>query len=323
MRSYKVGVVAWSKPVGGFAVLLAPDNPRMVEGAEPSRDTGARMDFILLLRNVSKRTQSFHRRWVGAFQLKWSITDSAGRKYAPTFLPPPMPRKRRGPPPKLLRLAPGQAVVYGRLHGISGFRSLSKPVRGRWYGVLPAGSYTVVARGIPVGWVKGKLTSGPTRITVLPADRPVHWLKLELRADRHQTHITGGRTVTPVGLELTFSNVGKLPITLDVHDLEWSRLEPRIRGNLASSRRRRSSPPKRKPGGGIYILRPGKKLVRKGLQVPGGLGSRNYSFTSAGWYQIRLEYHKPGPAGVPPDRLGYWAGRVSSNVVWIKIKRSP
>ncbi len=313
-KKYKKGVVKWSSPAAGFALMLAPNNPTLFEGSDPSTDTSARMDCTLILKNVSKKRLTFQRKVVGAFQLKWDITDARGRRWSATFLPPPMPRP--GPPPKVLKLGPGQAAVLASLHGISGFRRAGKRDDGRWYNVPPAGTYTVVARGVDLGTMKKKLASGAMTITVRPADRPVRGLRLQLTAASRETPRTRGKHgARPVKLELSFVNVGKKPITLDTYQLRYGLLKPHVKGNLSHTKTRRRAPPPRRPGAGFEVIKPGKRYVFTGLQAPGPLGRNTYRFSDAGWYQLRLEYARYGPA-----ENGCWTGKVSSNVVWLKVK---
>lgn len=313
-QKYDKGVVAWSKPASGFALLLAPQNPTIVEGGNRSVDIKARMDGMLLLKNVSKKTLTFQRKVLGAFQLKWTITDATGGKWVPTFLPPPMPR--RGPPPKVHRLAPGKAAVLARFHGISGFRRAGKADDGRWYGVPPAGTYKVVARGIDLGTIKKRLTSGPMTIKVLPADRPVRGLKLQLRASSKETTQTRAMAgARPVKLELSFINVGKKAFTVDMNELAFNLLRPHVSGNHSYSRIARKKPPAPMGGLNAVTLKPGKRFKYTGLQAPGPLCGRDYRFSGPGWYEIRLEYTRKAPSA-----RGYWTGKVSSNVIWLKVK---
>lgn len=314
-KKYKKGVVAWSKPVGGFALLLAPENPTMVEGREPGIDTAARMDSKLLIKNVSKKTLTFQRRVIGAFQLRWEVVDAAGNRWSPTYLPPPMPRAQKY---KAHRLAPGKAAVLAHLHGISGFRRAGKADDGRWYGVPSAGTYRVTARGVDLGTVKQKLASGPMTIRVLPANRPVRGLKLQLSTASGTTPHTGkGAGARPVKLTLTFTNVSKKSITLDVHHLALYLLRPHVRGNLSHTKVRRGAPSPRKPGAGFVVLRPGKKYVHsQGLQAPGPLGLNSYRYSGPGWYQLRVEYTRGKPA-----ENGCWTGEVSSDAVWLRVTK--
>ena len=291
--------------------MFAPTNPTMVEGSDPGTDTSVRLDGVLLLKNVSKRTLTYQHKVGGAFQLRLDITDAAGGKWYATFLPPPMPRGGRVP--RTHKLRPGKAVVLAHLHGISGFRRTAV-ASGRWYRVLPPGSYRVVARGIDIGTIKTRLASGPTTIKVLSADRPVRGLKLRLRAASETTTRTRDRLgARPVKLELSFLNVGKKAITLDVYRLEQL-LVPHVKGNLSYSRRPPQKAPRRKPGAGLVKLEPGKSYVLRELQTPGWLGDRRYHFSGPGWYQLRLEYNRKAP-----DTAGCWTGQASSNVVWLKV----
>ncbi len=315
LKKYGKGVVSWSRPVGGLALLLAPGTPPLVEGRDPSTNAAAHLVCKLLIKNVSKKTLTFQRRVFAAFQVHWQMVDSAGNRWVPTFLPTPMPRP--GMKYKTHRLAPGEAAVLAQLHGISGFRRAGK-ADGRWYGVPPAGTYKVTVSGVHVGNTKRMLASGPARIRVLPADRPVKGLKLRLSAASATTRRTRkGAGAQPVKLTLTFTNVGKKTITLDVHRMGLDLLQPHVRGNLSHSEVRRRAPPPRRAGQGLVKLGPGKTHVHtRGLQAPGPLGKRRYRYSGLGWYQLRLEYARRAP-----PLSGCWTGSLSSNVVWLKVTK--
>jgi hypothetical protein len=61
------------------------------------------------------------------------------------------------PPPRTKELRAGEEYGYGAIYGISGFRNVAEK-DGPWFQVLPAGTYTIVAKRIRLGGLEGEFT---------------------------------------------------------------------------------------------------------------------------------------------------------------------
>jgi hypothetical protein len=280
--------------VDGVALALVPAKRRFVEGRAVDRQL---MSLHLYLKNVTKQPRAI------------TVTDAPfypdlelvrrGRRFTPTFLPPPMPRPG-GPRRRKVSLSPGSFYLLGEVNTFSGFQRARQ--KGRLYPMLPAGRYQVHASGVSVGGVKGKLESNRAEIEVRRSDTPVNRLRLALRARRPVV-----RSGKPTIIEIVFSNVGKRPLVLD---LERGRLELTVRGPSVGYGRAAHRPaPKRRP-----VIKPGDRL-RFPLPFPGTVGERSFRLGKPGWYWLLLSFKCPSKQQAPA-----WSGEVLSRPLWIEVR---
>jgi len=291
----------------GLELGLAASPTQVVESSR-----GGGWGFSLSLRNASPRTRCLALPSVlFGHQVRWEITDARGGKWRPTFLPPPTPRSGWPPPPRRRCLRPGAQVVLAGLGGISGFERAGPATR--WYLQPPGGTYRVRVVDLKLQGIR--LDSSAATVRVLPADAPVGGLRLALAAAPARTvMLPDGRNAAPVKLRLTFTNSGKTPLALDLHDLAYSKLTLHVDGpSHSSSEVKREAAPAASRQKQRARLAPGQRLVpADALPFPGQLGRRKIWLTAPGWFRLRVVYASKAQ--------GAWSGEVSSNMLWLEVR---
>jgi hypothetical protein len=308
----------WSQPVDGVRVRLIANRATFLEGGDTGREVEARPEFTVDIWNESQKAKKLRVMPWAAFELTWEIVGADGTRWRPTFFPP-------GPPPPgdrsaKLVLKPGEQRRWLSLHGISGFNRMDEPPPdGRWFQVLPAGRYAVRLAGVAVGGLKPPLSPGPVEIVVRPADEPAGGLKLALAAERAATTLRAAAgTVDPVRLTVSAVNVGGKPLRIAPRDLLRRFVDYDLQGSFSSTAARRGAAPPA-TAADYRVLRPGERVTLTVDQVfPGALGSRQISVSGRGWYQLRAICDRS--AKEPCPAADCWSGRISSNIVWLRVK---
>ena len=309
----------------GIAVSLQPRNTMLMENGEPSQDADARLDLSIVVTNVTDRTVTIalpRQRGYFASRFQWEITKSDGTKWTPTFLPPPFPSAEPVEPLENHSLKPNESYVFGHISGISGVRKAdgSDPI---WYRVPPAGSYTLLAKGVVLGTKPGPRTvSG--KFDVRPANEPVNGLQLSIETDA-----TGGQGAAVRSLNLTFRNVGDQPLKLDVYDLVWSRLSAQIQGKQIAVQQINSKRQMPKAVAKDYpTVAPGESYTfPAAIAFPDELGGCRYRLAEDTIpYRVWILYKVPelnAEAGVGDKRLaaGRWTGTAVSNEIRLTISK--
>jgi hypothetical protein len=306
---------SWSAPVDGIALGLVVAPTRLQEASDPDRDHDAAPRFHVHIKNASRRKRRIVVPVLHA-DLSCLITRHGTKtRFEPTFYPPPMPRP--GDRPRAYTVAPGDSMHYATMDSISGFREAGRP-RGRWYRALPAGSYTVRVAGT-VGGVKGRLTSRPASLKVLRADQPVDGLRLAVQADRIRTRVRpDGRDIVPITLRLTFHNVGKRALGLDLHALARRSLRLEVSGPSTSQVDAGAASQAAPKSADRPTLAPGRRLAaRSSLSFPGDFGGLVYQINRPGWYQLRLSYEQRQRSRCGANDC--WTGRVHANLLWLQV----
>jgi hypothetical protein len=309
---------AWSPAADGVSARLVAERTTFVEGGDTGRDVQARLALALDLKNTTGKAKQLRVMPYAAFELTWEIVAADGTRWNPTFFPP-------GPPPPgdrtvKLALKAGEERRWVSLHGMSGFtRQGEPPPDGRWFQVLPAGRYRVQVKGVALTSPKVTLQPGPIEIVVQPANEPVSGLQLVLSLERAVTtfHAAAGR-VDPVRLTLVAVNVGTKPLRLAPDDLLRRFVDFDVQGSYSSTAASRG--PGIQSTSIIYqVLKPGERLTLSAdLVFPGTLGSRRISVSSRGWYQLRALGDRPAKEACPTTEC--WSGRISSNIVWLRVR---
>jgi hypothetical protein len=160
------------------------------------------------------------------------------------------------------------------------------------------------------------LLSAPKAATSLPA---ISFVLERSRPERPTTtlHASSGR-VDPVRLTLVAMNVGGQPLRLAPRDLLLRFCEWDVQGSHSSTGSTERKP--RPAGADEYVaLRTGARATLTSDQLfPGTLGARQIKVSGRGWYQLRAVCDRPAREPCPaPD---CWAGKISSNIVWLRIK---
>ena len=309
---------AWSPPVDGVSARLVATNGTFLEGGDTGRDAEARLELAVDLKNTTAKEKKLKVIHYAVFELGWEITAADGTRWTPTFFPP-------SPPPPgdrsvKLVLKAGEERRWLHLHGISGFNRADEPPQDRrWFQVLPAGRYRVQLKGVPLPGHKQALQPGPIEIVVRPVDRRVGGLLLQLAVERPTTtlHASTGR-VDPVHLTLVAVNVGGKPLRLAPRDLLRRFCDWDVQGSYSGTASGERKP--RPAGADEYVaLRPGARATLTADQLfPGALGSRQITVSGRGWYQLRASCDRPAEEPCPvPD---CWSGRISSNIVWLRVR---
>lgn len=309
---------AWSPPVDGVSVRLVAPRAAFVEGGDTGRQAEARLALAVELKNTTARAQQVKVIHYAVFELAWEIAAADGTRWTPTFFPP-------SPPPPgdrtvKLVLKPGEERRWLNLHGISGFsRQGEPPPQGRWFQVLPAGRYRVLLKGVPLPGRKPALQPGPVEIVVRPANEPVGGLQLQLAVAPTTTTFAPapGRTA-PVRVTLVAANVGSTPLRVAPGDLYRRFCDWELHGSYGSTAVESAKP--RPAAAGEYVtLKPGARAALTPDQLfPGTLGSRHITVSGRGWYQLRAFCDRPAREPCPaPD---CWAGKISSNIVWLQVR---
>jgi hypothetical protein len=313
-------------------LILSPTAGRADGGFALSLDAGRKIfeetvaggwSFVLRLTNASaKRRCTLVPKVMLAHQARLEITDARGHLWSVTYLPPPMPRPGWPPKPRRRCLPAGGSVAIGLAGSISGFNRV-KPRQDRWYRQPPAGAYAVRAKAVVLPGQSGKLTSAPVTIRVQAADKPVKGLQLKLEAKRPWAGKAG-----PAELRLVFINVGRTPLSIDLHDLLWSRLSARLNGpsHSGGGRKRVRAPARR--AADTRRIAAGQRLVSPvPIRLPGPMGPGRHELGAKGWFQVRVVYsNKRDSNKRDSNKRGApvaWVGEVSSNMLWFENRALP
>jgi hypothetical protein len=313
----------WSSPGQGVAVLLRAVNPEVSEVIDAHAGPAARIEFQLLVKNVSGAPLTLKVEPLNEALMQWSLSAADGSNWTPMY-----PNVKPAGGSTSRKLEPNEVFAYAPLKGPAMFAPAGQSGPA-CRAMLPAGTYKMAAGNVRLPGIGWAFATNPVTIRVLSADQPVDGLRLALSAEKTET-VSGpdGREPVPIKLKLTFINVGDKPIKLNLFNLAWASLSPDVEsaGNVPAriegSKLPDRSPPA--PKAEDYpTLEPGKTFVFEDLAFPGDCGRRHFSRTGpagAVTCRVRMCYKPHAPAAGDKLAQGCWTGKVRSNEISFGIK---
>jgi len=313
----------WSSPLQGLAVLIKAVNPEVSEFTGVPSEPAARLEFQLLVKNVSGAPLTLKVEPLNEAQMRWAIVSADGAAWTPLFAP-----AKAGGAGQSRKLELDEVLTYATIRGMVMFAPPGQAGPAS-RAMLPAGTYKVAAGNVRLPGLGGSFSTSPVTVRVRSADEPVGGLKLTLAAEKAETTLgPDGKAVVPVKLKLTFTNVGQAPLKLDLRDLAWASLVPDVEVSAGVAARidaiklpNRKSPPARAED--CPTLDPGKSYVFADLAFPGDCGRRRFARSGpAGPVTVRLRINYRPHAPAAGDKLaeGCWTGKVRSNEVSFSIR---
>ena len=315
----------WSSSQRGLAVLIKAVNPEVTEVTGGPTDPAGRIEFQLLVKNVSGAPLTLKVEALDEAAMGWSIAGADGSRWAPMFA-----QAKPGGAAASRKLEPNEVLAYATVRGMILFaRAGESGPAAR--AMLPAGTYTAAAQSLRLPGTDGSVSSNPVTVKVLRADGPVNGLKLSLSAEKTETTLAaGGKQTVPIKLKLTFTNVGDRALKLNLHDLAWASLVPDVELSANVPARlevaklpARPTPPPAPKAEDYPVLEPGKSWVFEDLAFPGDCGRRHYAHSGpagAYVYRVRMNYKPANPAPGNALAKDCWTGNVRSNEIAFTIK---
>jgi hypothetical protein len=313
----------WSISQQGVAVLLKAVNPEVTEVTGVPTEPGSRLEFELLVKNVSGNPLMLKVEPLDEPMLRWAVASAEGVSWAPLFA-----GGKAGGGGSSRKLEPNEVFSYATFKGMAMFAPAGQVGTG-CRAMLPAGAYKIAAQDVRLPGITGSFSTNAVTVKVLAADAPVDGLKLSLAAEKSEIALkVDGKEGVPVKLKLTFTNVGAKPLKLNAFNLAWASLsaDVELSGSVPAKIEGPKLPARNPPAARAEdypTLEPGKTWTFEDLAFPGDCGRRHFSRSGpagAVTCRLRICYKPPAPAAGDKLAEGCWTGKVRSNEVSFSIK---